>query len=392
MSERLWEIMASHLSGESLKREDLEILNEWLKASAENRRAYNDLKIFYQGSRFENTLNIHKAYQEVVRKIKAEKNRRNFNIGKWASVAAVFLFGIALMSVVLRNNDEKEPIIAVKQSVSIDKVVLTLANGVGYYLGESSDEELLYKTSAIYNRSGTLYFSSNSSDIGVDNSLNTITTPVGKSHKIIFGDGSEVWLSAGSSLSFPDNFSGIDRRVKLKGEAYFKISKMSDRPFMVETEKAYVKVLGTEFDVRAYDKEEVFLTTLVKGSVVVSPQGASSHAINLTPSQQYSLDHNTLFAEVYEVDTRVFTAWKDNMFLFRNAPLKDVLREFEIWYGTSFVFEDPKAEEVKISGYFKRPNSCNEVVDMINKLEKVVIVKQNDKFLLTIKKYEKGKN
>src|SRR5574344_2061861 len=125
MSERLWEIMASHLSGESLKREDLEILNEWLKASAENRRAYNDLKIFYQGSRFENTLNIHKAYQEVVRKIKAEKNRRNFNIGKWASVAAVFLFGIALMSVVLRNNDEKEPIIAVKQSVSIDKVVLT---------------------------------------------------------------------------------------------------------------------------------------------------------------------------------------------------------------------------------------------------------------------------
>jgi transmembrane sensor len=164
---------------------------------------------------------------------------------------------------------------------------------------------------------------------------NTVATPRGGQYQLTLPDGSQVWLNAASSLRFPVAFTGAERRVELTGEAYFEIAKDARHPFKVAARGAEVTVLGTHFDVQAYDDEPALATTLLKGAVRLG-QGAQQAL--LRPGQQARCwPQGTL--QVREVDVQHAVAWKNGYFVFNDEPIEAIMRQVARWYDVDVQYQ-----------------------------------------------------
>lgn len=158
---------------------------------------------------------------------------------------------------------------------------------------------------------------------------NTLTTARGEQspYPLVLADGTKVWLNAESTITFPTSFKNqTERIVKLSGEAYFEVNHDAAHPFKVQTSKQTIEDIGTNFDVNAYDNEPRSRTTLVEGSVKVN-------GTLLKPGEQ--LDGN----QVKSVNTSLYTAWKDNLFQFRNEDIQYVMRELARWYNIDISYQ-----------------------------------------------------
>lgn len=193
----------------------------------------------------------------------------------------------------------------------------------------------------------------------------TITVPEGKDTKIVLADGSEVWLNAGSSLSYPTRFSGSCRRVHLKGEAYFKVSHDARHPFVVEASGWQTKVLGTQFNVRSYSAADTHVT-LVEGKVSVN--AASSRAV-LSPGEDASVVSGRLQVKDVNVDDMV--CWRDGIQLFDNASLRDILIQMGSWYNMNVVCRNEKDINARYHFMYDRKESVEKSVEMLRELSKV---------------------
>ena len=143
---------------------------------------------------------------------------------------------------------------------------------------------------------------------------NILSTPRGQIFKIVLPDGTKVWVNANSSLSYPSKFIGPERLVELHGEAYFEVSKNPDQPFIVKTTDQQVRVLGTHFNINAYDNALTTQTTLIEGKVEVQHQ---RQKILLTPNQQANYKGTALSKK--NVDAAEYITWRDGYFTFHNA-------------------------------------------------------------------------
>lgn len=167
---------------------------------------------------------------------------------------------------------------------------------------------------------------------------NQIRTPRGGQFQLLLPDGTKVWLNASSSIRYPLRFSPHERRVELIGEAYFEVEKQSarTRPFIVQTSGQEVYVLGTHFNVNAYENEPSIRTTLLEGKVKVLAKGSTS-VVLLKPNEQSSLQEHNHKLQVNQVDPREFVAWKEGDFLFNNTDLKTIMRQLERWYNVQVI-------------------------------------------------------
>jgi ferric-dicitrate binding protein FerR (iron transport regulator) len=194
---------------------------------------------------------------------------------------------------------------------------------------------------------------------------NSISTPKGRQFQLILPDGTKVWLNAASSLKYPTHFSGNERKVEVKGEAYFEVAKKAQKPFIVTLPQgAEVKVLGTHFNINAYDNEPAIKTTLLEGSVkVVKRETANGkeNSIILRPGEQaVAAPHSPLAINHSPVVDQVM-AWKNGVFNFENATLQEVMHQLERWYDIEVVYETgiPNLEFV---GKMGRDLSLNNVL------------------------------
>ncbi len=170
---------------------------------------------------------------------------------------------------------------------------------------------------------------------------NTITTPTGGQYQVVLPDGSKVWLNAASSLRFPNRFSGNQRNVTLTGEGYFEIARNQQQPFRVQVNEAMVEVLGTHFNVNAYNDEAELKTTLLEGAVKMSKGEAS---LLLAPGQQARLPKNGNMKLVKDADIEQVLAWKNGYFQFDKANLPALMRQIARWYDLEVVYEGPVKE------------------------------------------------
>jgi ferric-dicitrate binding protein FerR (iron transport regulator) len=189
----------------------------------------------------------------------------------------------------------------------------------------------------------------------------------GEQRQLILADGSKVWLNAASSLKYPSTFTGPERLVELSGEAFFEVKKNSGNPFRVLIKDAEVEVLGTGFNVMAYDDEPVSRTTLVEGAVKV--ESGSEEAI-LHPGQQAEIPSSVQGAAapikvVSGIDPRKVLAWKSGLFKFDNDELHTVMRVLSRCYNVDVQY-DPKAPaasgDVKITGIFDRKDGLDKIL------------------------------
>ena len=213
----------------------------------------------------------------------------------------------------------------------------------------------------------------------------TLTTPKGGTYQITLPDGTDVWLNAASTLTYPSHFTGDERVVELEGEAYFDVSERwsvaddrssgtsNDRerslkvPFLVKTNFQTVEVLGTQFNVSAYPDEPETKTTLIKGSVRLSANRTEASII-LTPGEQGSLEAGKLSKQPVNVSAAM--AWKNGDFMFDNEPLESIMKKLARWYDAEVVYEGtPKG--LRLYGIVSRSKNISTVLDVMEMTEKV---------------------
>lgn len=170
---------------------------------------------------------------------------------------------------------------------------------------------------------------------------NTISTPRGGQYQVTLSDGTKVWLNAASSIRFPVLFSGRERKVEITGEAYFEVAKNIAMPFKVKANSSEIEVLGTHFNVNAYDDEATIKTTLLEGIVKVSvPASAGKQTARfLQPGQQSAISKEGKINVNDRVDTDEAIAWVNGRFQFKSADLKTILRQISRWYDVDVVYK-----------------------------------------------------
>lgn len=160
--------------------------------------------------------------------------------------------------------------------------------------------------------------------------IQTVYAPEGQRSEVVLSDGTKVWLNAKSSLTFPNDFSGTDRLVKLDGEAYFDVAHDKLKKFVVETNDYQIKVHGTEFNVNAYSNSGVFETALLKGSVEIVSK-ATAESILLSPNKKVYAENNKLILASLESQDQFL--WKKGILYFENQDVKDIFKKLELYYN-----------------------------------------------------------
>jgi len=171
-----------------------------------------------------------------------------------------------------------------------------------------------------------------------NNQTVTIQSPRGEKSKIILADSTVVWLNSESQLTYSNDFDGEMRLVTLSGEGYFDVKEDRDRPFIVKTTNADIEVYGTRFNVSSYPDEQQTETTLEAGKIGVYIVG-KSNPVTVNPGQRFILNKQTGETSLKQVDTDLYTSWKENKLRFDNALFGDVVKKLERWYDVKIFLD-----------------------------------------------------
>ncbi|MDI3320289.1 FecR family protein [Pinibacter soli] len=298
---------------------------------------------------------------------------RSRSIVRWA-VAASVIFALATGSYLFfqRTQPSVKKQAKTQQDIPAGKTgaILTLADGSKVVLDSLGNGVVAQQNgSQVMLKSGQLAYNASKSSTS-ELSYNVLNTPRGRQFQLVLPDGTKVWLNSSSSLKYPTTFSSKDRRVQLSGEAYFEVSKAVDKPFiLILANNAEVKVLGTSFNVNAYDNENKIKATLLEGSVKItgstSSGAANGEAVILKPSQQAQITQaGNDIAVVSNVDVDKVVAWKNGVFNFEGASLTEVMRQLERWYDIEVVYEG-EVPNIEFYGELSRNNSLGDVIEAL---------------------------
>jgi len=282
----------------------------------------------------------------------------------WVRYAAIFMLiaGVAiyfLAPVSNRSTSVVKNIFPTTPDIGpgTDKAMLTLADGTIIELDSNSTGAIASQgnSDVIMSPDGQLVYSLNRKSSG-KTLWNTMSTPRGGQYSLILPDGTKVWLNAASSITYPAEFVGKERRIRLTGEAYMEVAADKEKPFLVDADgKSTVEVLGTSFNINAYADEPAVRTTLVEGRVRVTRTDTRASAV-VHPWQVASVLHTKDgkgTVEVSEANIREAVAWKNGLFHFQNTELPAVVRQLEKWYDVQFRF-DGNIPDIRLIGEIKR--------------------------------------
>ena len=212
------------------------------------------------------------------------------------------------------------------------------------------------------NVDGKIVYSGNTNEI----IYNTLTNPRGsRVIDMTLSDGSHVWLNAGSSLTYPIAFTGNERKVTITGEAYFEVAHNTAKPFRVGKGETIITVLGTHFNVNAYDDEADIKITLLEGAVKVNHSNSESL---LQPGQQAQVSSGIKVVD--DADIEQVTAWKNGRFYFNNTDIKTIMRQVSRWYNVEIVYEGEPVETL-LGGIVSRKENISQLLKLLEATGKV---------------------
>lgn len=189
--------------------------------------------------------------------------------------------------------------------------------------------------------------------------LNTIKVPPGQRVEVTLADGTHIWLNARSEFSYPASFNGDKREVRLKGEAFFDVAKSKDKKFIVNTGRCEVEVLGTQFNVEAYNENE-FSTALLRGSVKVTDKSQPDESVVLEPNNAVSLQNGKL--KVTPITDLNPYSWKEGLITFKDIRFRDLMKKLEKNYGVRIIIESHNLDDYACSGKFRISDGIEEVL------------------------------
>lgn len=275
------------------------------------------------------------------------------------------------------------------EAPNVNKASITLSNGEVLYLDSLHQGELPKQEGVEIVRldNGELQYKGTTQEI----ITNTLTNPRGSEIiSITLADGTGITLNSGSSITYPLSFSQDKREVKLTGEAYFDVARNKKMPFVVSVRnRAEVTVLGTKFNVKAYEDDNYASVTLLEGSVEVAKSlaGNLGESHILFPGQQASFDNEGVVA-ISNVDIEEFIAWKDNMFVFNDTELESIMKNLARWYDLEVVFTSNELKSTTFGALISRKSNISTILSLMEMtetvrfeiLDKKVIIKRGSFF------------
>ena len=317
-----------------------------------------------------NSEEIKQSIQENLNySIQEHSKNRIFKIRVWQSAAAAIL--ILLTAGIYYYQNSPEPVIVKTETPRFkndvapgnNKAILTLDDGSKIDLDDAKTGILASESNIDIKKTGDgqLEYTAGAQNVKTVK-YNILSTPMGGEYQLVLPDGSKVWLNSGSTLRFPTAFIGSERIVELKGEAYFDIAKNPKMPFLVRTNNAMdIKVLGTQFNVMAYDDEKNINTTLVEGSVEVLK---GSEKTNLKPGQEAILNRGSGYIKVAQADLEQAIAWKNGYFIFYNENIESIMRKVSRWYNVDIVYQG-NLNNKDFVGTISRNKNVSELLKML---------------------------
>lgn len=335
-------------------------LEDWINESEEYRLLFCKIKKQLSINEIRNYLqtDVEDAWKKVREKTFGAPPVRPRIRPKWLKYAAVVL--PVLLSITLWYT-WKEEMKDKQATVACLSPVLTLDNGEKYQLDPEEQTEIYVDEEVkAYQAGGGLIYDTTARQ--EENKYNRIEVPRGSEYWIVLPDGTRVWLNAATELKYPVAFHAKERRVYLKGEAYFEVAPDKNRPFYVETEEVKVRVLGTVFDVNTHYTRGV-RTVLVEGAVAL--EWGDQKEIRMKPGELADFDRTTTEVTLKEVDVTSYISWKEGYFVFEDEPLEEIMHTLSLWYDKEFLFVGKRSRALHFSGHIKRYERIETILSAI---------------------------
>lgn len=194
-----------------------------------------------------------------------------------------------------------------------------------------------------------------------------LVVPSGQQAQLTLSDGTTIWLNSRSKLLYPGTFSNKKREVILEGEGFFQVSHQQDRPFIVKTAALDVKVLGTSFNVAAYNDDKDIKLTLVNGSISILDKVTATELAKLKPNEQaiYSKTHKSFKVETVDID--FYTSWKEGRFKFRRMSFDEIAKRLSRNFNMEFIFSNNEIKNATYTGSFYNYEPVNRILQIMQK-------------------------
>lgn len=350
---------------------DRAVLTRWLDEDERHRKEYtNILESLKTGNEvWKDQERGRQIMESRWRTVKSHTIRKTVRWITWSKYAAVILLFVS-MGIFWFVNEEKQEV----ENVAVTKIEhgsmkaqLVLANGRRVDLVPETNLQLEEEGGTrILTLDNMVKYSGMDSLVGQSTEVkyNTLIVPRGGEFSLELADGTGVWLNTESKLRYPVAFTGEERRVEMDGEVYFEVAKNREKPFVVTVNGVDIRVLGTSFNVSAYQEDVV--TTLVTGKVQLKK---GDEQLVLLPNQQAIWSDDKF--KVKQVDARNYVLWKEGIFYFEDVDLETILDDMARWYNVNIFYVNPTLKKMKFSVEIKCYEDINEILRRIEQTKRV---------------------
>lgn len=366
-------LIIKYLSDE-LSVSEKEYLVKWLD-NPENRTVFknyislnNSINSNYKGFKSESSL---KEALAVIAKENESKPRKIIKLTALLKYAAILIVLVSSGLYFFNYDFGKTNSVTIVNEIKVgtDKATLTLDNGTSISLEKGKE----FNSKSANSDGEKIIYNSNSATDNEEVAFNYLTIPRGGEFYIELADNTKVWLNSETQLKYPVAFkNGKTREVELLyGEAYFEVSPSTAHngaKFIVHTQQQAIEVIGTQFNVKAYNNEQKIYTTLAEGKVKVVIDGESEI---LKPSQQTTFNKTTNDINIATVDVAYETAWRTGYFNFTNKSFIEVAAVLARWYNVEFHFENKVLENLKINGVVSKNQNVEYFLFTLKNIEKI---------------------
>lgn len=371
--EEILKLVAAVLCGEELSIEEKRRLKKWLQAEPENHRKYDYYQRLFEQREFLKVWEQLGIQPTLPKTVCCERPKGGAFIQTILKYAAVLLPFTGILFWLLWQTPEQlsPPTVPVIVENDIDpgypKARLVLENGETVTLSDSNRSIPSHQDIQV-GKGGILQYAGNVKKQPRKAVYHTLVVDRGAEFQLVLPDGTKVWLNSDSELRYPDIFNEADRKVYLKGEAYFDVAHLAEQPFIVTASTCDIRVLGTEFNVSCYEGEAQVVTTLVKGKVAYR---AGEDKGELQPGWQCVYDAGKKSTDIKKVNVAGYISWKNGLFVFDGVKMEDLAKQVERWYNVNVVFADNMVRNNRFTGAMERYKPVSYLISMLNETNTV---------------------